>query len=70
MKEFKAFSPAHITGFFEICDNNKEPLLKGSRGAGISLKKGVTTKVKINNTYCIQGKILESSESNVKRIDV
>lgn len=44
-KEATAFAPAHITGFFEICDSSKNPLLKGSRGAGISLSKGVLTKV-------------------------
>lgn len=43
-----AFAPAHITGFFEICDSPKEPLLKGSRGAGISLSKGVFTRVRLN----------------------
>ena len=40
------FAPAHITGFFEILDH-KEPLEKGSRGAGIALDKGVTTTVEI-----------------------
>ncbi len=42
-----AFAPAHITGFFEICDSSKNPLLKGSRGAGISLSEGVLTKVRL-----------------------
>lgn len=42
-----AFAPAHITGFFEICDSPKGPLKKGSRGAGISLSKGVFTKVRL-----------------------
>lgn len=45
MRDAKAFSPAHITGFFQIHDQPSNPLLKGSRGAGVSIKKGVTTKV-------------------------
>ncbi|MEW6329513.1 MAG: pantoate kinase [Candidatus Micrarchaeota archaeon] len=36
----RAFSPAHITGFFQIFD-------KGSTGAGVNLKKGMTTRVEI-----------------------
>lgn len=40
------FAPSHITGFFEIKDN-KEPLKKGSRGAGIALDKGVVTNLKL-----------------------
>lgn len=46
-KVASAFAPAHITGFFEICDSSKNPLLKGSRGAGISLSRGVITKVRM-----------------------
>jgi pantoate kinase len=44
----KAFSPSHITGFFHICDQNNDPLLRGSLGAGFSLNKGVTTTVESN----------------------
>ncbi|MGF7118965.1 pantoate kinase [Methanobacterium oryzae] len=40
------FVPSHITGFFEIIDNDN-PLKKGSRGAGVVMDKGVITKVKI-----------------------
>lgn len=47
MKEFTAFSPGHITGLFQICDEAKDPLLKGSRGAGVSITRGVVTKVHI-----------------------
>lgn len=46
--EATAFSPAHITGFFQIFDQPKNPLLKGSRGAGVSLTKGAKTTVRIN----------------------
>jgi pantoate kinase len=47
MKSVKAFSPGHITGFFELYDIPKSPLHKGSRGAGFSLAAGVTTTVTI-----------------------
>jgi pantoate kinase len=40
------FAPSHITGFFEIKDN-EEPLKKGSRGAGIALDTGVVTNLKL-----------------------
>lgn len=43
----EAFAPAHITGFFEICDDSDNPLKKGSRGSGLCLDKGVTTKVTV-----------------------
>lgn len=43
----KAFSPGHITGFFQICDKAEDLLHKGSRGAGISVNKGVTTAVEL-----------------------
>jgi pantoate kinase len=45
MKKVCAFSPGHITGFFQICDGSMKPLEKGSRGAGVSISKGVTTTV-------------------------
>ena len=45
MNKATAFSPGHITGLFQICDQTPDPLLKGSRGAGISINHGVTTKV-------------------------
>ncbi len=47
MKQLTAFSPGHVTGFFEICDEPTDPLLKGSRGAGVSIDRGVTTDVAI-----------------------
>ncbi|RLF14529.1 MAG: hypothetical protein DRJ97_06060 [Thermoprotei archaeon] len=45
MKRAVAFAPAHITGFFEIYDSSQNPLLVGSRGAGVSLNLGVYTLV-------------------------
>jgi pantoate kinase len=54
MKEARAFSPCHITGFFQILDQSANPLYAGSRGAGVSLSRGVETVVKV-------GKALKSS---------
>jgi len=45
-----AFSPGHITGLFQICDQTAEFLLKGSRGAGVSISNGVTTTVGIKSS--------------------
>ena len=45
-----AFSPGHITGFFERPENKKlntDLLSYGSKGAGFSFKKGVTTSVEL-----------------------
>ncbi len=47
MKRSRAFSPGHITGFFQIFDDSENPLEKGSRGAGVSVERGVTTNVEI-----------------------
>ncbi len=43
----EAFSPCHITGFFQICDESKDPLYVGSRGSGLSIRDGVKTTVKV-----------------------
>ncbi len=43
INNLKVFVPAHITGFFEIVPNNN-PILKGSKGAGITLDEGVITE--------------------------
>jgi pantoate kinase len=45
MREASAFAPGHLTGFFQICDQPEDPLLKGSRGAGVSITRGVRTRV-------------------------
>ncbi|HEU4481754.1 MAG TPA: hypothetical protein VFR65_01755 [Nitrososphaeraceae archaeon] len=46
-----AFSPGHITGFFEKPkdkkNQNTDLLFYGSKGAGFSFKKGVTTSVEL-----------------------
>jgi len=47
----KAFSPAGISSFFEICDRTAhgrpltDPLKVGARGGGFGIKKGVLTEV-------------------------
>jgi len=45
MGEASAFSPGHLTGFFQICDEADDLLLKGARGAGFSITLGVHTRV-------------------------
>lgn len=45
MMEASAFAPGHLTGFFQICDEAEDPLLRGSRGAGFSTTLGVHTRV-------------------------
>lgn len=48
--EAASFSPAHITGFFQIFDKPRNPLFRGSRGAGISLAKGVKSTVRLRKS--------------------
>lgn len=44
----KAFSPGHITGFFEIPKSvNQHFLFKGSRGAGFSIQRGISSEVQL-----------------------
>jgi pantoate kinase len=43
----KAFSPGHITGFFEIPSKYHHFLLKGSKGAGFSIDRGIATTVQV-----------------------
>ena len=68
--EAGSFSPAHITGFFQILDRPRNPLFKGSRGAGVSLTKGVKTTVRIrkspkkNIEIKINGKLTAAQVSN------
>lgn len=50
MKKAVAYSPAHITGFFIIHDEEDDPLKKGSRGVGVSIEEGVFTKVSIEKS--------------------
>jgi len=44
MRRARAFSPGHVTGFFEICPH-RNLLAMGSRGAGLCLSLGANSKV-------------------------
>lgn len=54
MKSAKAFSPAGISSFFEICDTDKDgkPILDtgqvGARGGGFVIQRGVLTEVSLS----------------------
>lgn len=68
LSEATAFSPAHITGFFQIFDQPENPLFKGSRGAGVSLTKGAKTIVRVKKSakksvkIKVNGKPTETAE--------
>ncbi|MGB9741307.1 MAG: pantoate kinase [Candidatus Bathyarchaeia archaeon] len=74
-KSFKAFSPAGISSFFEICDTLPEgnPILDlervGARGGGFGIQKGVTTEVSVEENdmnsidVFINGKIAPEAET-------
>lgn len=42
-----AFAPGHVTGFFEIHDQDPDPAKKGSRGAGFSVALGARAYVEV-----------------------
>jgi pantoate kinase len=79
-KQARAFSPAGISSFFEICDKTKNgtpisnPELIGARGGGFGLKKGVLTEVlvsenKTNNIIVhINGKIAPEAKTTMSVI--
>ncbi len=43
--KIEIFVPAHITGFFQIIED-EDPLSMGSQGAGVVISKGVRTRIK------------------------
>ncbi len=45
-----AFSPGHITGFVEFPISPDDPVLKGSRGAGFCISRGVRTTVRAESS--------------------
>ena len=47
MQKASAFVPAHISGFFQVCDEPPELERKGSRNCGPCLDIGVITEVKV-----------------------
>lgn len=62
-----AFAPCHITGFFQIFDEADNALDAGSKGAGISLSRGVKTHVRLkpslkkNRRISINGVVSDSA---------
>jgi pantoate kinase len=46
-----AFCPAHVTGIVQFCDEHSEILKMGSKGAGISITRGISTKVREETSY-------------------
>ena len=75
VKTAKAFAPAGISSFFEICDTapDGKPLTNleqvGARGGGFGLQKGVLTKVSVEEaknsriTIKINGKLAPEAET-------
>ena len=68
----KAFSPAHITGFFKAELDGKEPNQLGSLGAGFSIQKGVKTIVNVRsktehdiNNYAVKVKGFNTGDIRV-----
>ena len=55
----KAFSPAHITGFFKAELEENEPNQLGSLGAGCSIQKGVRTTVNVEQRPNMISTIME-----------
>jgi len=47
MRKALAFVPAHISGFFQVCDESPELGQKGSRNCGPCIDAGVLTKVEV-----------------------
>lgn len=75
MKKVAAFSPGHVTGLFRICDLQLDPLLNGSLGSGISITKGVKTRVIIEKSLKrsliikINGETVSSAQVSRRVID-
>jgi pantoate kinase len=64
----KAFSPGHITGFFEIPPSQGNYLYRGSKGAGFSIDRGIATTVRVYDSsdqgyrISINGTVSENAE--------
>ena len=58
-----AFAPGHISGFFEPIYQNQNADKSGSRGAGINITLGATSKVIVKNSV---DQIIEISINNKK----
>jgi pantoate kinase len=67
LDKVRVFVPAHLTGFFEICNKSKI-LSMGSRGAGVSITKGVLTEIMVEKSVnsSIEISINNKKEDNAK----
>ena len=77
MKRAKAFSPAGISSFFEICDKTYDgkPIANlervGARGGGFGIQKGVLTEVSVSEAKAnrirvfIDGKLAPDAETTM-----
>jgi pantoate kinase len=70
----KAFSPGHITGFFEVPHSQGKgtsPLHRGSKGAGFSLSRGITTTAYVyegsGSRILINSKAARAGEAEVSQ---
>jgi pantoate kinase len=68
----KAFSPGHITGFFEVPTSSYSHYLhKGSKGAGFSIDRGIATTVYVyesaNTSYQILINGIQTQNAEVSR---
>lgn len=64
MEQTTAFVPGHISGFFQMHDNQKDPLRKGSRNCGFCISNGVKTQVKIDKNSSYDLEIYINGEKN------
>lgn len=74
ISKLSVFVPCHITGFFEIVGND-DPLLKGSRGAGVALDSGVVTTCEVrsgsgNVFVMVNGEFNELNTISGKAVDL
>lgn len=73
----KAFSPGHVTGFFEIPKmlrdaSSSSPQYRGSRGAGFSIDRGISTTVHVfegrtGSKILINGKAAKPEDAEVSQ---
>ena len=67
----RAFSPGHVTGFFEVPGQQTNPLHKGSKGAGFSIDAGISTAVHLyegkGSEILINGKAAKARETEVSQ---
>ena len=81
-KSAKAFAPAAISSFFEICDQTTDgqPLADlahvGARGGGFGLQKGVSTEVTVKEaeknkvTIFINGKLAPEAQTTLTTLEM